>query len=287
MPERRLNAVELDKIQKAIAAGLPLANRQHAAPMVERCEFEPFDALFSPDRQDAFIREGARHGRTRAERIEAIALSATPAERESWEWFQGLPKANRMLEAAGTVIHAAIPEPEDFMNSYWKFSFGRALQKNTSRTILSISCGLWAVFTCRMLRLFPEAVTCTLTLAGFMAGLRNEHGPILPRRHRYAQWELGDPIGPKRTAESFAPMREWRYASEADRLADIDRDVTQAAMTAPYEATCALEHVGLLLEDPDVVRALQAQAMACMRMTPLMNLESSNRIGAAAAMMAV
>ncbi len=131
VPLKRLTQAEHEKIQRAIHAGFPLVNRQHAAWSVPRHPDETFDHLFPPEDQDAFIAQGQHHGTTRAERLQAVESAAPPAHRDGWEWFSGLNKAAEMLRAAGAVIHAAIPEPESFLNLYWMLAFGRPTEKNS------------------------------------------------------------------------------------------------------------------------------------------------------------
>ena len=287
VPLKRLTQAEHEKIQRAIHAGFPLVNRQHAAWSVPRHPDETFDHLFPPEDQDAFIAQGQHHGPTRAERLQAVESAAPPAHRDGWEWFSGLNKAAEMLRAAGAVIHAAIPEPESFLNLYWMLAFGRPTEKNSRLQLLSVYCGMRTIFECKATHRCPDAVFCTLELAGFIAAAKDARGVIMPKRHQWASWTVTGTSRPQPAQADFSPIKGWEYSCAEKRAADLDREVTLAARSAPYLVTCALEQLPLLLADPELIRALQVQAIASMRKQPLMNLDAANSIGAYAALRAV
>lgn len=192
-----------------------------------------------------------------------------------------------MLRAAGAVIHAAIPEPESFLNLYWMLALGRPTEKNSRLQLLSVYCGMRTIFECKATHRCPDAVFCTLELAGFIAAAKDARGVIMPKRHQWASWTVTGTSRPQPAQADFSPIKGWEYACAEKRAADLDREVTLAARSAPYLVTCALEQLPLLLADPELIRALQVQAIASMRKQPLMNLDAANSIGAYAALRAV
>lgn len=174
VPLKRLTQAEHEKIQRAIHAGFPLVNRQHAAWSVPRHPDETFDHLFPPEDQDAFIAQGQHHGTTRAERLQAVESAAPPAHRDGWEWFSGLNKAAEMLRAAGAVIHAAIPE-----RNLFSISIGCSLLGVRPRRTAVCSFFLFIAACAQFLNAKPRIAA----RMRFSARLNLRDSSLLPRMH--------------------------------------------------------------------------------------------------------
>lgn len=273
----KLDEKESELIDRAEKLNAVLANREKKTPSVLYDGSLRFDDLFSAERQLEFIEEAESLAFLPETQMQRVVECASQPHKESWALFKKRRDADDILRLGALYLAAALPSPEELEATFWLSTLVKFNNQNRRYPLLSITTGrgLGVEIFCFTRSTF--AAFAEVRLAANVAAESEKALNELKNQFPWVSWNVLelDPFTPEELekAEPFGP-----YKDREERLNDLAKPTTEAALRPPVKATMALSHFEGFIRQPVIAKAAAVYAISRMRQGVVMRPEHHNTI---------